>query len=202
MSGVYIEVNQEDVRRVQKKLKDLEKAPQKLKNAINRTATQTKKYIHQGRKAGYRMQAGPINSSMTIWRATASRLDAVIKERDRPHSLMNKDRYKISAKNGKGMAGVYKGGMKPLSAGPVFTATMSNGHSGIFQRTEKQGIKKRLEKFSASKHTQKIKTFQGPGAAKVVESIYLGRHGGQEDMEGRIREKLHEEMLKEIKKLM
>ena len=202
MRGIQIRVDQNDVRQVKKHLEKMENAPKHLRNAINRTATGAKKYIHEGRKAGYRMQAGPINSAMTIWRATPAHLDATIKVKDRPHSLMNEDKYKASAKNGKGRAGVYKGSLKALDAGPVFIASMRNGHTGIFQRTGKQGIKSRLKKYSENKHTEAIKTFQGPGAAKVVESIYLGRHGGQGDMKERIQERLHKEMLEEIKKLM
>ena len=39
MSQIYIEVDQKDLHRVMSKLKDMEKAPRHLKNAINRTAT-------------------------------------------------------------------------------------------------------------------------------------------------------------------
>lgn len=183
MSGVYIEVNQEDVRRVQKKLKDLEKAPQKLKNAINRTATQTMKMIRAGRSAGYTVKAGRFNSDIKRYNASAGRLEATIRASGRPPTIKN---FKTSMPKSGGKADITKSGLKPIKTDAAGAAFSMKG-----LMTQRRG----RERFP-------VKVIYGNSTPKMVEKIYKGERGGQGNMEGRIREKLHEEMLKEIQKLM
>ena len=64
MSQIYSEVDQNDLRRVMSKLKDMEKAPRHLRNAINRTATVAMRMIKQGRSKGYTVKTGRFNQDL------------------------------------------------------------------------------------------------------------------------------------------
>lgn len=196
----YVQVDQGDINRVLMRLRNVEKAQSHLKNAINRIGTQAMKMIRSGRGQGYAIKAGTFNASVKTFRARAGALNYAIKSKDRPHSLMEADRYKTKGQK----AAVYRGAMKGLGFENrgVFQATMSNGFVGLFQRTGAQGIKDRLAKYNPSKHTEKIKTFYGPSVSKQLKQIWEGEVGGQRDMEGKVKQRLHDEIKAELAKLI
>ena len=202
-SNIRIEVNQDDVRQVLSKLDKIEKSPKHIRDAINRTTTQLLKMLRQGRKAGYVIQPGAFSSAITVHRATYSMLNALVNARDHPHSLLDEERYKVSTK-GNIKAKVYKGALKKLgrSGREAFVATMRSGHTDIFHRTGEQGIQERLSRYVANHHTEKIDSFCGPSVSGMIKQIYNGKVGGQGNVSQRVQNRLHDEMQKEIAKLM
>lgn len=192
-NGFIVEINRDDLRRVTRSLGGIEsKAPGKVKNAINRSATKTMKKIREGRKL-YVIKAGTFNEAIKVFRASPSRLDAAIKSIDEPHPLhkgaVAEGYYKTSSGRQGIKAAVMKNGMKMLETGTgkAFYATMKNGHTGIFQR---QGDR-RLP----------IRELYGSGASKMVKSIFNGKRGGG-SLEPYIQKALHDEIAAEINKLI
>lgn len=185
---IYVEVDKGDLSRVKRKLSDLSKAPRHLRNAINRTATQAMKMIKAGRSQGYTIGAGRFNSNIKVYRATANRLDAVIKSHGRPPTIGS---FKTSMPKSGGKADVVRTGLKPIRGagdGAAFIPTAGKVAGLMVQRT--------------GKDRYPIKVIHGPSVPKMVEMIYKGKRGGQGDMEGKVRKRLHEEMQAEIAKLM
>lgn len=194
---IRAEVDQADIKRVQKKLKGIEtKAPKVFRNAVNRTTTQTMRKIRQGR-SDYTVQTGTFNSAIDIHRASAAQMTAVIKAKDETHGLGESVYYKTSTSKKYGTrAKVLKAsGLKELVnsyGNKAFVAGVQTGHAGVthvdvFQRTEEKG---RLP----------IKKLQSVGVSKMVETIYKGKHG-RESLKPFIKKTLHEELQKELAKL-
>ncbi|MBQ7655620.1 MAG: hypothetical protein IJS41_03835 [Clostridia bacterium] len=186
--GIRIEADREDVKKLMSKLKNLEKAPNHLKNAINRTATQALRMIKAGRGQGYTVKAGRFNADIQpIQRANAAHLDATIRSKGRPPTLKN---FKTSMPKSGGKADVTKSGLKRLVTAAGGAAFIPSGGpaSGLMAQRR---TKKRLP----------IKVLYGNSVPKMVEQIWQGKHGGQGDLEAKAREKLHEEIQKEIAKL-
>ena len=180
---IYVEVDKGDLSRVKRKLNDLSKAPRHLRNAINRTATQAMKMIKAGRSQGYTIGAGRFNSDVKVYRASANRLDAVIKSHGRPPTIGS---FKSSMPKSGGKADVVRTGLKPIRG--AFIPTGGKVAGLMVQRT--------------GKDRYPIKVIHGPSVPKMVEMIYKGKRGGQGDMEDRVRKRLHEEIQAEIAKLM
>ena len=200
-NGVLIEVNKEDIKKVKKALGRMQKdTPRHLKNAINRTATQTNKMIDKGRGAGYVIEKGTFKGHINIQRATNAHLDATIKATDKPHGLGDISRFHLSGSNfagynvetlkGKSTPIVGNKGQKAFVAGVPWKSKSgkSGTHYGLFIRKDKE----RLPIHYAS----------GPGVSKMVEKIYQGEVGGQGDIEGRTRERLQMEIRKELDKIV
>lgn len=185
---MYIEVDQADIRRIERALHNAEKAPQKLKNAINRTATQAKKMIVAGRSAGYTIKAGRFNQDIKLYRASAGRLDAVIKSHGRPPTIKN---FKTSAPKSGGKADIVKSGLKQIAA-------RGGGKAFIGPGGKIAGLMVKRE----SKARDSITVLHGPSVPKMVEKIFKGERGGQGDMEDKIRERLHKEIMAEVEKLI
>lgn len=185
----YVEVDKVDLRYVTKKLQDAEKnAPRVLRNAINRTATSTMKIIRLGRSKGYTLAAKRFNSQIKVQRANAAHLDAVIKSSGKTHTLKN---FKTSAPKRGGKADITKTGLKKLvskKGGAAFIPSAGKAAGLMVQRRGK-------ERFP-------LKVFSANSTPKMVEQIYKGERGGQGDMEEKVRKRLHEEMQKEIAKLI
>ena len=184
MRGIQIEVNQADIKRVQMRLRKLENAPKHLRNAINRTATETMAMIRQGRDTGYTVKPGRFNADIHLWRASPAHLDAVIRSAGRPKTLQS---FHTTSPKAGVKADVTKSGLKLIKGkkdpGAAF---MMNG----------------LPTQRRTKDRHPLKVLRGNSTPMMVEKIYKGEHGGQGNMEPKIREHLHQEMLKEIKKLM
>ena len=185
---MYIEVDQADLRRITRALHNAEKAPQKLKNAINRTATQAKKMIMAGRSAGYTVKAGRFNQDVKLYRASAARLDATIKAHGKPPTIKN---FKTSAPKSGGKADIVKSGLKQI-------APRGGGKAFIGPGGKIAGLMVKRE----SNARDSITVLHGPSVPKMVEKIYKGERGGQGDMENKIRERLHKEIMAEVAKLI
>jgi len=190
MSQIYIEVDQNDLHRVMSKLKDMEKAPRHLRNAINRTATVAMKMIKQGRGKGYTIAAGKFNEDIQpIQRATAEHLDATIRSKGKPRTLSKS--FKTSYPKAGGKADITKSGLKKLvmaTGGAAFIPKGGNAEGLMAQRRGK-------ERYP-------IKVLYGNSVPKMIEQIYKGERGGQGDMKDKIQKRLHEEIMVEIAKIM
>ena len=188
MSGYRIEADQGDIRKVLANLDKIEKAPSKLKNAINRTATQANKMLRAGRTQGYTIKAGRFNSEIKVQRANLSHLDATIIAAGRPPLIRE---FKTSVPKAGAKADITKSGLKSLrknGAGSAFLLGDGSASGLIAQRR-------------TSERTP-LKVLHGNSVPKMVEKIYEGERGGQSNMENRIKSRLHDEMQKEIAKLM
>jgi len=189
MSQIYIEINQADLKKVTSKLKDLEKAPNHLKNAINRTATQAMKMIREGRSQGYTIKAGRFNKDIRIQRANAAHLDATIKASGRPPTLSKS--FKTSYPKAGGKADITKSGLKRLVTATGGAAFIPPGGKAAGLMAQRRG---------SERHP--IKVLYGNSVPKMVEKIWEGERGGQGEMEDKVRKHLHEEIQKEIARLM
>ena len=187
--SVYIEVDQNDVRRIQKKMKDLSKPPRHLRKAINRTATAAMKMIRAGRGQGYTVKASRFNQDIKVYRATADRLSAAIKSHGRPPTLSRS--FKTSVPKSGGKADVVKTGLKSVTGGGDGKAFVPAGGKVAGLMVKRTG-----------KDRYPVKVLHGPSVPKMVEKIYKGERGGQGDMEDKVRKRLHEEIEKEIEKLI
>ena len=188
-SGIYIEVDQADLKRVTKKLKDMEKAPRHLRNAINRTVTEAMRRIKAGRTQGYTIKSGRFNQDIKTQRATASHLDATIKASGRPPTLKNN--FKTSAPKKGAKADVTKTGLKSLrtdGGGAAFILKDGRAAGLIAQRTSKARFP--------------LRVLYGNSVPKMVEKIWEGERGGQGDLTEAIRQRLMEEISAEIAKIM
>ena len=185
----YVEVDKADLRYVMKKLQDADKnAPRVLRNAINRTATQAMKMIKAGRSQGYTIAAGRFNADVKKYPATPGRLEATIKSSGRTHTLKN---FKTSAPKSGGKADITKSGLKKLSGsrgGAAFVPASGKAAGLMVQRRGKSRFP--------------LKVFSANSTPKMVEQIYKGERGGQGDMEEKVKTRLHEEIQKEIAKLI
>ena len=184
--AIYAEADQEDIRRVMAHLDDLKKSPRHLKNAINRTTTQAMKMIRAGRSQGYTIKAGRFNSDITVHRANYSHLNAIIKAAGRPPTIQN---FSVSKKQTEELgikASVVREGMKPVGPEKRRGFYLPNG----------------LMAVRRGKARKPVDVIHGPSAPAILEKIYKGERGGQGDMESKIRQRLHEEMEKEIARLL
>ena len=182
--AIYVEADQEDIRRVLAHLDDLNKSPRYLKNAINRTTTQAMKMIRAGRSQGYTIKAARFNSDITVQRANYSYLNAIIRAAGRPPTI-GSYKQKFLKKQG-GKAEVVHEGYKPV------------GHAG--RRSFK--LPNGLMAIRESEKRTPLEVIHGPSVPSALKMIYQGERGGQGNMESKIRQRLHEEMEKEIAKLL
>lgn len=189
MSGVYIEVDQGDLKRVMKKLKDMEKAPRHLRNAINRTATQAMKMIKAGRSQGYTIKAERFNKAVKKYPATPSNLTATIRAGGKPPTLSGS--FKTSYPKAGGKADITKSGLKKLVKSTGGAAFIPSGGKAAGLMAQRRGS----SRFP-------IKVLYGNSVPKMVEKIWEGERGGQGDMEQKVKERLHEELMAEIAKIM
>lgn len=188
MSGIYIEVNQADLHRVMSKLKDMEKAPRHLRNAINRTATVAMKMIKKGRSKGYTVKVGRFNSDIKKFNAAPTNLQATIRANGKPPTLKS---FKTSFPKAGGKADITKSGLKKLVTDTGGAAFIPSGGKAEGLMAQRRG-----------KERSPIKVLYGNSVPKMVEQIYQGKRGGQGDMEKEIKKRLHDEILAEIAKIM
>ena len=182
MSEIYVEVNQADLKLVMKKLGDMEKAPKHLRNAINRTATKAKKMLSDGARQAYTVKSGKFNQDIKIQRATAAHLDATLKASGRPRTVMS---FKHSMPKSGGKVDIVKSGLKPLRTSEGGAAFIFNGLMAQ-RRTRERGP---------------IRVAIGNSVPKMIEKVWQGERGAR-DIQRTVSRQLHDEMLKEIKKIM
>ena len=186
---IYVQVDQDDINRIVKKLGSMEKAPMKLKNAINRTATYALSKIKKGRSQGYTMNATRFNSQIKVQRANVSHLDASIKSKGKPATLSKS--FKTSYPKAGGKADVTKSGLKRLVTASGGAAFIPSGGSASGLMAQRKGS----ERFP-------IKVLYGNSVPKMVEKIWKGERGSQVNMEQDVKKRLHDEMKAELTKLM
>ena len=144
--------------------------------------------IRAGRSAGYTVKTKRFNQDVKLYRASAGRLDATIKAKGRPPTIQ---RFKTSSPKAGGKADITKSGLKtiaPRGGGKAFIAPGGKVAGLMVKRT--------------SKERNSIEVLHGPSVPKMVEKIYKGERGGQGDMENKIRERLHKEVMAEMEKLL
>ena len=115
-------------------------------------------------------------------------MDATIKSKGRPPTIQN---FKTSAPKSGGRADIVKSGLKTI-------APKGGGKAFIGPGGKIAGLMVKRE----SKARDSIKVLHGPSVPKMVEKIYKGERGGQGDMESKVRERLHKEILAEVEKLL
>ena len=184
MSGIQVEVSKEDVHRLQWALRKMQqKAPMRLKNAINRTLTQANKMIREGRQEGYTIKAGRFKKDMKTFRASPSNLTAEIVAKGGLPTIVNFK--KGFTKRQGGRADVTKGGLRPV--GPEKRRAFQLPSGAMARRTTGERLP--------------IEVIHGPSVPEMVNKIYTGKRGGQGDMKPRVRDRLTLEIDKEIAKL-
>lgn len=181
---ISYEVSRADVKHVQKKLKDMEtKAPRVIKNAINHTAKETRKKMAAGAQGSYTVKSGGFNSRMKIQNATNGRLFALIRAKDRPLTIT---RFHATTPKAGGRADIVKSGLKELVGPKKIKAFKRNGL--IMQRTTEQ------------RHP--LKVLRSVSVPKMLEKVYEGERGLEGELAPVIQRTLHDEIKKEIRKLM
>lgn len=187
MSNIYIEVDKNDLRYIQRKFRETPKnAKRVLRSAINQTATAAMKKIRKGGAAGYTIDRGAFKSQINVQRANLSHLDATIKSQGRPRTLQ---RFKHDVPSS--AADITKSGMKNIinSVGAkLFVASGGDADGRIVQRE----TKKRYP----------LRVIVSNSVPKMVEKIYEGERGGQGDMQPFIEKTLHEKVMEQVEKVL
>lgn len=209
---IKYKIDRKNLRHVQKALKSIEKGSETaIMRAVNNTAKKARKKLLEGVNKSYTVKAGGFNSRIKIRRATRSRLYAEITSKGRPLTLK---RFKTSTRKGNGTeADVTKSGLKPLVS--------TGGKAGI-----KANVRKAVDRFKGRKRASsnyQIKAFKAKGglimqrktsdryplkvlrsvsAPKMLESVYKGSKNIKQELRPVVQETLHEEIQKEIDKLL
>lgn len=120
------------------------KAPNVLKNAINRTVTNVKKNMAIEASKLYYVKSGDVKRTIRITKAMRARLEGVVSSRAAAIPLYKfrvSPKHTVNYKNGRPTPKFYKAavkrenGLKPLNHSPkAFIAVMKSGHIGVFER--------------------------------------------------------------------
>lgn len=188
MSQIRIEVDQNDIRRINAKLKNMEKSSKYIRNAIKRTTTAAMKMLRDGRKQGYTMNAKRFGGDIRRFDATPTNLSAAIKASGRPPTIM---KFKTSNPKSGGKVDITKSGLKKL-------VTESGGAAFIAQGGRVAG--KMVQRVGKARTSLKI--LHGNSVPKIVDQIYKGNRGGQGNMDAKIKKRLHEEIQKEMERII
>lgn len=189
-TGIYVEVDQADIRRVTSKLKNMEKAPRYLRKAINRTATEAIRKIKAGRSQGYTIKAGRFNQDIKVQRASVAHLDATIRSAGNMPTI--KGNFKTSTPKKGAKADIVKTGLKtiqPIGGGGKAFVAPGGRAAGLIVRRK-------------TKNKKPLEVIKGNSVPKMVEKIWEGERGGQGNLQESVQERLHEEMLTEIANIM
>lgn len=139
---IEYQVDEQMLEEVQAKLGAMKaKAPTVISRALNKTATTARVDLASKAQATYTVKSGGFKKDMTIQKATAGNLEAVIRSQGKPLPI---DKFHTTAAKRSGAkANIIKGGgLKQLIKGNIkaFRATMKNGHKGIFQRQGRERL--------------------------------------------------------------
>lgn len=179
--NVFIDIDSE-LEYAMKRLGDLQKkAPMVIRTAINKTAKEAKKTDERITKKTYTAK-GDIHS-LQFQKATTANLQAILKDRGANISMTHFSHYigknKVSAiintNNGRKTLGKY--------SHPAFYNSLSNGGSGIAIRLGKNRTP--IEKM-----------------ASISSPVMHGNDGTWGTIEPGIRQKLHENVEKEIERIL
>lgn len=209
---IKYKIDRKNLRHVQKALKSIEKGSETaIMRAVNNTAKKARKKLLEGVNKSYTVKAGGFNSRIKIRNATRSRLYAEITSKGRPLTLK---RFKTSTRKGNGTeADVTKSGLKPLVS--------TGGKSGIKASVRKVADKLKGRRRASSDYQIKafkaksglimqrktsgrypLKVLRSVSAPKMLESVYKGSKSIKQELRPVVQETLHEEIQKEIDKLL
>lgn len=179
---ITYEVDKADLKYVRKKLKGMEKkAPAVIKKAINRTAKEARKKLLEGVQQSYTVKAGGFNARMPIENATNSKLYAIIRCKSRTLTL---NRFHVTAPKGGAKADIVHKGLKQIIGSRRIKAFK---HDGLIMQRE-----------TAKRYP--VKVLRSNSVSKMLEMVYKGKINAA--VEPVIRKTLHEEIEKEIAKLV
>lgn len=181
---ISYEISREDLRYVQKRLKRIEtEAPKAFKNAINHTAKEARKKLAVGAQGAYTVKNGGFNSRMRIQNATNTKLYAVIRSKDKPLTIT---RFHATAPKSGGKADIVKNGLKEL-IGPKQIKAFKRG--GLI-----------MQRKSADRYP--VKVLRSVSVPKMLEKVYEGERGIEGALGPEIQRTLHDEIRKEVRKLI
>ena len=181
---ISYEISREDLRYVQRRLKRIEtEAPKAFKNAINHTAKEARKKLAAGAQGAYTVKNGGFNSRMRIQNATNAKLYAVIHSKDKPLTIT---RFHAAAPKSGGKADIVKSGLKEL-IGPKQIKAFKRG--GLI-----------MQRKSADRYP--VKVLRSVSVPKMLEKVYEGERGIEGALGPEIQRSLHDEIRKEVRKLI
>ncbi len=181
---ISYEISREDLRYVQKRLKRIETEASKVfKNAINHTAKEARKKLAAGAQGAYTVKNGGFNSRMRIQNATNTKLYAVIRSKDKPLTIT---RFHATAPKSGGRADIVKSGLKQL-IGPKQIRAFKRG--GLI-----------MQRKSADRYP--VKVLRSVSVPKMLEKVYEGERGIEGALGPEIQRTLHDEIRKEVRKLI
>ncbi len=181
---IIYEISREDLRYVQRRLKRIEtEAPKAFKNAINHTAKEARKKLAAGAQGAYTVKNGGFNSRMRIQNATNTKLYAVIRSKDKPLTIT---RFHATAPKSGGKADIVKSGLKEL-IGPKQIKAFKRG--GLI-----------MQRKSADRYP--VKVLRSVSVPKMLEKVYEGERGIEGALGPEIQRTLHDEIRKEVRKLI
>ena len=181
---ISYEISREDLRYVQRRLKRIEtEAPKAFKNAINHTAKEARKKLAAGAQGAYTVKNGGFNSRMRIHNATNTKLYAVIRSKDKPLTIT---RFHATAPKSGGKADIVKSGLKEL-IGPKQIKAFKRG--GLI-----------MQRKSADRYP--VKVLRSVSVPKMLEKVYEGERGIEGALGPEIQRTLHDEIRKEVRKLI
>ena len=133
---IEYQVDEQMLEEVQAKLGEMSrKAPTVISRALNKVAVTARVDLANKAQATYTVKSGGFKKDMTIRKASAGRLEAVIHSQGKPLTI---DKFHTTfAKKSGAKANIIKGGgLKQLIKGNIkaFRGEMGNEHKGIFQR--------------------------------------------------------------------
>lgn len=134
---ITVEVDKSDLRRVYNALGKIgNDAPKVICRGINKTASKSKTQLSDRIKAVYTVKPGKVKSNMYVRRATYSRLEAEVRAKGRPLSIVS---FKTTAPKTGAKASIIKGnGLKELNMGGIKAFKGDSNLNGqIYQRRGK-----------------------------------------------------------------
>lgn len=189
MSGFYIEVDKDDLKYIQKKFSGAQKnVTRVLRNAINQTATVSLKKIKAGKSTGYTIKAGEFNKEIQVQRANAAHLDATIKSKGEPRTILQ---FKTTTPKYGIKTDITKTGLKKLvnSAG-------AKAFIGTGGKVDGRPVQRETEK------RYPLRILHSNSVPMMVKKIYEGERGGQGDMQPFVQKTLHEKIMQQVEKLI
>ena len=189
MNRFSIEVDKEDLKKAKAAFRNLEaKAPQKLKNAINRTLTQAKNMVLDGEKEAYTMKPSRFKRDIQTIRAKPGNLSAWIKSKGRPPSVQSYKHGYTKKQGGKVQV------LRANKYGPVGPA----GRRGFMLPGGKAAG---MMAVRAGRTRKPLNVLHGPSIPNIVKMVYTGQRGSQGNLQSKVQERLAREIEKEIEKL-
>ena len=154
------------------------KAPAVIAQAANSTARDARKLILADIRERYtsKQKNKDLIPSKSIERANPIKTAATLHIKGRPQSIYN---FNVQTSKGGTLAQVLSAGsLKPLEKGGIkaFVATMSNGHTGVFQRMSNKRTNGTTYKYTehATRNSGKVYTHEDESHDRVKQLFSLG----------------------------